>query len=341
MDSPAPVSKREQSWFGPIVALLLLGLVPLVPLLRVVVPIERTVFLVVPALAVCSLVGWWFGGRILLAVAWVALAAWTLTASDASAAPHFDRMQRGWSLLLAACFGVVSIVVPHRVFLTRALASIGIALVIATGAVIVAGGDGREVIDAVTAEFVGRNEQFSQNYEQQLRENASFRKLVEENAMLASLATDAVKSLGELAINAGKVFPALLALQSLAVLALAWALFHRLSRTRIGEPLGAIKDFRFDDKLIWGLLLGLTFLIPQGQQDLNTAGWMLVVFFGGLYAARGLGVVAWLLAPRRKWLTAITILLTLVLPQYALAVLLGLGVGDTWADWRNRPKPAT
>jgi hypothetical protein len=34
-------------------------------------------------------------------------------------------------------------------------------------------------------------------------------------------------------------------------------------------------------------------------------------------------------------------MLVLVFPAYGVAVLLGLGVGDTWVDWRHRPQSAT
>jgi hypothetical protein len=158
-----------------------------------------------------------------------------------------------------------------------------------------------------------------------------------EGSLLANMAAEAPARLQQIAVRAAVVFPALLALESLAVLALAWSLFHRLSRTRIGNPLNALSEFRFDDKLIWGLLLGLALLLPRGRGELSAAGWTLVVFFGGLYALRGLAVAAWLLRPRGKWVAAVFVVAMIALPVYGLAALLGLGVGDTWVDWRHRP----
>jgi hypothetical protein len=79
----------------------------------------------------------------------------------------------------------------------------------------------------------------------------------------------------------------------------------------------------------------------------RTAGGNLLVFFGALYALRGLGVLAWFLAPGALagglavglamllWpvLNVIAVLGFMVL----LIAALGLGLGDTWADWRRRP----
>ena len=56
---------------------------------------------------------------------------------------------------------------------------------------------------------------------------------------------------------AAPAFPALLALESLLALALAWTLYHRFSRARIGEPLGRLKEFRFNDQLVWGLIVAV------------------------------------------------------------------------------------
>jgi hypothetical protein len=273
----------------------------------------------------------------LLALLWVGLAVFTLTAPDAAAGLHFDRLQRGWAVLVAASFGVVGIILPEKRFFTRSLAAITLALSLSAGVVILAGGRGEELVDAMTSELVARNQEFVRAYEQQLNDNASLRRVAEASPLFRSLAMSAPARMEAVAVKAATVFPALLALQSLAVLALAWALVHRLSRTRIGEPLTQLRRFRFDDKLVWGFLLGLALILPLGLQELNAIGWMFVVFFGGLYAVRGLGLVVWFAATRSRWIRLGLILLMVALPQYGLAVLLGLGVGDTWVDWRRLP----
>jgi uncharacterized protein YybS (DUF2232 family) len=135
------------------------------------------------------------------------------------------------------------------------------------------------------------------------------------------------------------VFPALLALESLLVLAVAWALFHRLSRARIGAPLLPLRDFRFSDELVWGVLLGATVLLLPTLDSFRDAGWNLLVFFGGLYALRGAGVIAWFVTPRRVGVSLVVFLLVLF-PFLATGLGL-LGLGDTWLDWRNRVRPTS
>ena len=68
------------------------------------------------------------------------------------------------------------------------------------------------------------------------------------------------------------VFPALLALQSLAALALAWATYHRLGRARLGAPLEPLREFRFNDQLVWGLIVGLTIVLLPTLTPLRDLG---------------------------------------------------------------------
>jgi hypothetical protein len=126
----------------------------------------------------------------------------------------------------------------------------------------------------------------------------------------------------------------LLALESLAALALAWATYHRLGRTRLGAPLQPLREFRFNDQLVWGLIVGLTTILVPTLSTLRGFGQNLLVFFGTLYAVRGLGVLSWFMAPGTlaPVLQVFAALAFLFLAVAAIA----LGLGDTWADWRGR-----
>jgi hypothetical protein len=72
----------------------------------------------------------------------------------------------------------------------------------------------------------------------------------------------------------------------------------------------------------------------------------LLVFFGTLYAVRGLGVLSWFTAPGSLGVSiavGVVLLFAPVLQVFALVAFLFLGVaavalglGDTWADWRGR-----
>src|SRR6478672_4675134 len=85
---------REQGWRRIILALLAFVLLPLVPLLRVAIPVEQSLLLIVPALAACALVGWWAGGRFFLALTWTALAVWMMVTPLPGAAP-FVFIEKG------------------------------------------------------------------------------------------------------------------------------------------------------------------------------------------------------------------------------------------------------
>jgi hypothetical protein len=79
--------ERERGWGSTLSALAAFLLVPATPLLRTIVPIEQTWVLLLPALAVCTLVGWRAGGRLGLAILWTALAGWVLTHPASRDAP--------------------------------------------------------------------------------------------------------------------------------------------------------------------------------------------------------------------------------------------------------------
>jgi hypothetical protein len=137
---------------------------------------------------------------------------------------------------------------------------------------------------------------------------------------------------------AAPLFPALLALESLAACALAWALYHRLSRARLGAPLGALREFTFSDQLVWGLVAGFSLLVLPAFKALAHVGLNLVVFLGALYALRGFGIVIWFLPRGRAAVTVLFSIVALLLGPLAVPMAFGLGVSDTWIDWRRRPR---
>jgi hypothetical protein len=328
---------RELGWRGPILALLALTILP-ITWLRVVTPIEQSVVLLIPALAACALVAWWNGGRAGLALVWVGLAVWTLTRPAVGASAHFDILTRGWSLIVAACFGLVCCLGGTKAFFARALTAVAVALAIAA-AVVVATRNSK-IGDIVLTELTGRSGRAATEFQAMLKSSPRLTELIAHDTAAAAGAKGVVKLIEEGALRASSVFPALLGLESLLILALAWALFHRLSRVRIGAPLAPLKEFRFNDQLVWGVLLALTILWLPTLDMVRAAGWNLLLFFGGLYAVRGFGVLAWFLSPGRL---ALTIIITLLLFMFPLlgALAFGLGLGDTWLDWRHRARPTT
>jgi hypothetical protein len=134
-------------------------------------------------------------------------------------------------------------------------------------------------------------------------------------------------------VRAASLLPALLALESLAALALGWGVFQRLSSVKIGPPLSPLIEFRFNDQLVWGLAVGATLCLLPAFEGGRTAGYNLLLFFGALYLIRGIGVLAWIARGRYAFI----IILSLI-PQVFVIVTFALGLGDTWLDIRKRAK---
>ena len=138
----------------------------------------------------------------------------------------------------------------------------------------------------------------------------------------------------------GDFLPGWLALLAFAGGWLAWTWLHRVARHPLGEAPRPFRELRFNDQLIWVVVVALgALLLPLPSAPAIALANLLFVM-GGLYAARGLAVIrsALLAAP-----TAMAVLLCcLALPVLPLA-LTGcavLGVADTWLDLRRRlPSP--
>ena len=101
-----------------------------------------------------------------------------------------------------------------------------------------------------------------------------------------------------------------------------------------------LSEFRFNDQLVWGLVAGVTLLVLPTLNEARGLGLNLAAFFGVLYALRGLGVLDWFLAPRGFVRVLFIIAIFLAWPVVGVFSL-GLGLGDTWIDWRGRARPTT
>ncbi len=347
--APAPT---ERGWGKLLLAIAVFVFLPTIPTLRAVLPIEDTIVLFAPAVAACALVGWWAGGRAFLAVAWVAIAV-LLTATGSGVAggagKGFDNLARGWSLLLAGSFGLVCLLSIQRPLFSRALVALTTTLGLATIMSLAGPVSASQVSRTMGDEFARRNTEWMTKFNNAI---ASHQKEWEELAtkvpQLAELPSETSKGLSLLSEWGRTTFPALLSLESLAALALAWATYHRLGRARLGAPLRPLRDFRFNDQLVWGLIVGLTIMLLPTLTPARDVGKNLLVFFGALYALRGLGVLTWFMAPGSLGVAlavAFVLLGAPVLNAFALLALmtvavaaLALGLGDTWADWRSRAR---
>ena len=341
-------SPGERGWRKLVLALLAFVVVPTVPQLRALLPVEQTIYLLVPALATCFLVGWWAGGRALLAIAWVGLAAWMMW-QRAGTPDAFHNLERGWSLLLAGSFGLACLFGERRPLFARALGALAITLFLALAMSAMGPVPLSEAKQTIATEYVQRNTETMTRINGFISEHPrEWNELTARVPQLDSMPAVTESQLKTLSRFGLSVYPSLLALESLVALALAWAIYHRLSRARIGAPLRPLREFRFNDQLVWGLLAGLTIVFLPTLQSFRGVGKNLLVFFYTLYAIRGLGVLAWFLAPGAlvATLTVGFAMLWLPIVQWAAAagflVLLFaafvLGLGDTWVDWRRRAR---
>lgn len=337
--APLPTDEaplREQGWRGPIFAAVLLLLLPATPILRIVVPMEQTVMLLAPAFAALALAGWRAGGRLALAALWTAFAVWVLW-QPGNAVSSFALLARGWSAILAACFGAMLLAPVGERFLSKALPTLLAALAVSGVLVLFAPGGPAGAYDIFAGE-IGRRAALSTLQWQEMTSTAEWQSFIQQNPDAGTLATEVDRQLAELPLVGRQLFLALLALQSLAALALGWAVYHRVGRARLGPPLARLRDLRFDDALVWGVVAGLIAVVVPLSGAVRTVGLNLLVFFGALYALRGMGVIIWFLAPGR-WMMVFLTIFTLLFWHVVGMVAAGIGLGDTWLDWRRRSRP--
>lgn len=333
MTEAATTERKRGSWRQLAFSLAAFLLLPLIPIVRSIVPIEQTLLLVVPAVAICALLGWKLGGRAALAFIWLLLAVWMLVQHAGPAGTPYDMMARGWVMLLVASFGAVSLWSAATPFFVRAMAAIGLAVGVAFGIALASPGGVDRVKHAVGDELTRRSGESIESLHQ-LAATPRWIGWSEKSPSLDEVAERSESQLRAVPEHAANLLPALLALESLAALAIAWALYHRLSPVPVGPPLGPLKEFRFNDQLVWGLAVGATLCLLPSFVEGKNAGLNLLLFFGALYLARGLGVMAWM--SRGKVLFAVVILMALLAPPILGVLAIALGLGDTWLDWRRR-----
>lgn len=357
----AATAPQERGWRWFVVALVLMVAITAAPvwpaalallagLVRLLMPVEQFALLVLVSIATCAIVGWWAGGRVLLSLAWVLLAGAVIWFVPLPL-QGYGAFVRGWALSLGASFGLVCLATSARPFLGRALAAVALA-----GAVSVAGFATRAPLDG--SAFDEPSRMLGAEYQRRLGESLAlwqsrtdgaswqaFARSMPEAAGRADRLAAVLAALGQPAPGASRgplllLSPSLLALESLLALGLGWAAYHRLSRVRIGPPLGQLRDLRFNDQLVWGVVVGVTLLLLPTLSDWRAPGANLVCFFGTLYALRGAGVLTWWIPDRIAVgvLVALLILIPLLGPVWVLAIVLAttfaLGLGDTWRDFR-------
>jgi hypothetical protein len=305
---------------------------PYLPPFNVIIPVQQTLLVLVPAVGVCAIVGWRLGARLALAVIWIVLSIWMLLQPAGPPGGQYDAMARGWVILLAGSFGLVSLWNDAMPFFSRALFAVGLAT--AVGFVIaLSSSSGLARFDHAAGEEFTRRASGTVEFFEERRSTPEWRDFAEKYPSLDASYDDFEALVQDIAPKSASLLPALLALESLAGLGLAWAIYRRLSPVKIGPALGRLTEFRFNDQLIWGLAVGATLCLLPAFEEARNAGYNLLVFFGTLYLVRGTGVLAWISRGRYTLVVVLSFI-----PYVYIPVTLALGLGDTWLDIRNRLK---
>jgi hypothetical protein len=140
------------------------------------------------------------------------------------------------------------------------------------------------------------------------------------------------------------------------VLTFCWWAGSVLGARSLGRGTGItpLARFRPPEALIWPLLAGLALVLPELVRPLGPlplgplplAGWNLLLVMLFVYGLAGLGIVRFLLdrlgAPRglrlAVWLVLVVMSFAPGVNAALIVVISGLGVSETWINYRNRER---
>jgi len=230
-------------------------------------------------------------------------------------------LERGWALVLAGCFVVLTMRWPRSRFFPRAFTAVS-ATAVFVGLLLMVRPGSWSTIDWLVTERVMRTYSVI---------TQTFMTIDSE----AALSTTQLNSIFDLAALQGRYFPALLGLSSLSALAVAWWAYVRLSAgSSLG--LGPLREFRFNDHFMWLFLTGLALIVLGAGEAWTRAGSNAVVFMGGLYALRGAAVLLVINGGVTGFGILFLMVGMLVLSPVLIMGALVVGVGDTWLDLRSK-----
>ena len=232
--------------------------------------------------------------------------------------------ERGWGILLGGWFAALTLRWPGMTLFARAAASVAGAFLVVAGLLLLWPGSW-EAMDWLMGERARTG----------VGVTLEVMRLLSGGALPPAVAATIYRTM-EIQTQ---VFPALVALASLASLCVAWWLYARLSHGVRGS-LRPLREFRFNDQLVWVFIVGLLILLGA-DGTLERAGSNAVVFMGALYAARGAGVVLFMTGGLSLFGTAMLLLGMLFLAPVLLATALFIGLGDTWLGLRERARRLT
>ncbi len=233
-------------------------------------------------------------------------------------------MQRGWCLLTGGLFVAFTVFRRPRGLFDRGLGTV----MLATTAV---------ALTAMLQPSLGRA--LDSWMEEQIREAAAT-----AYAILAADPEAASGSIGD-SIRAAietwvvfqhDVYPALLALATMAALSVGWYFAGRYGEDYERPP--AVREFGFRDELVWILVAGLMLLVLPVGAGAFRIGENATLFMVALYLARGGAILAWIAtaAATSAWTWVFLAVGTVLAYPFVFGAALVLGIGDTWLHLRER-----
>jgi len=220
-------------------------------------------------------------------------------------------VERGWGILLAGWFAAASLRWPKTPFSSRALGAVAGSLVSAAGLLAVRTG-AWQTVDWAFADRMRASVGTATQLLTVLREGESL-----SPALMATV-YEAVEA-------QAAVFPAVLAIASMAGLGVAWWVYVRLTAGS-DQGLGPLKDFRFNDHLVWIFIGGLVLLVMRwGDVEARIGANAVAVV---MFLSSGLSVFGYLLVGFGL----------VFVPPAVLGAAMLVGIGDTWLDIRTRSR---
>lgn len=229
-------------------------------------------------------------------------------------------VERGWALLVAGWFAAFTLRWPRVSFSSRALWAVAGALASAAALLVLRDGAWGTVEWAVTDRMYAGVSTALQLLD----------------AMRDGSLSPALAATVYAAVEAqAAVFPAMLALASMGALGVAWWLYVRLSAGS-DAGLGPLRDFRFNDHLVWVFIAGLVLMLVQAGSGEARVGANAVVFMGLLYAIRGAAVMMFVSNGLSLAGYVLAVLGLVFVPPVVLGAAMIVGIADTWLDVRSR-----
>jgi hypothetical protein len=228
-------------------------------------------------------------------------------------------VERGWGVLLGGWFAALSLRWPMARFSVRALGAVAGSVAAAAG-LLALRADAWSAVDWALADRMRAGV-------------ATALELVSRDGQALSPAL--VAAVYQAVDVQATIFPAMLAIGSVTGLGVAWWAYVRLTQGS-DQGLGPLKDFRFNDHLVWVLIGGLMLLMLHWGDAHARVGINAVVFMGLLYALRGAAVVMFVSSGLSVMGYVLVAFGLIFVPPAVLGAAMLIGIGDTWLDIRSR-----